>query len=58
MEQKNITLTIDNKIHKLMDGCELCEKCSLHDNCTNTSFIRCPAITLGGNYFVELKVEK
>jgi hypothetical protein len=57
MEQKNITLTIDGKMHKLMDGCELCEKCSLHDSCSSMSRL-CSAIALGGNYFVELKVEK
>ena len=59
---KDITLTIDGKMHKLMDGCEPCVKCSsqcsLHDFCSNTSLFLCPAIGLGGEYFVELKVEK
>ena len=54
----NITLTIDGKMHKLMKGCELCNKCSLHGFCSNTLLNLCPAIALGGAYFVELKVEK
>ena len=55
----NITLTIDGKIHKLMySGFARCYKCSLHDFCSNTSLFLCPAIGLGGDYFVELKVEK
>ena len=58
MEQKNITLTIDNKLHKLTDFYQPCEECSLHDDCIGTSFVRCPAIALGGESFVELKVEK
>lgn len=54
----NITLTIDGKIHKLMDGGLVpCSNCSLYDLCGNT-LKSCPAITLGGEYFVELKVEK
>ena len=54
---KDITLTINGKMHKLMDGCELCDKCSLQDSCSGMSGL-CPAIALGGDYFVELKVEK
>ena len=55
---KDITLTIDGKIHKLMyDRLVRCYKCSLHDFCGNR-LNPCPAITLGGEYFVELKVEK
>lgn len=54
---KDITITIDGKIHKLMDGCEPCEKCSLKDSCSSMSRL-CSAIALGGSYFVELKVEK
>lgn len=58
---KDITITIDGKIHKLMDGNEPCYKCSsqcsLQDSCGSLSSI-CPAIALGGDYFVELKVEK
>lgn len=58
MKQKNITLTIDNKIHKLMySGFARCYKCSLHDFCGN-SLKACPAFVLDGEYFVELKVEK
>ena len=54
----NITLTIDNKIHKLMySGLARCYKCSLHDFCGNSSKA-CPAFVLDGGYFVELKVEK
>lgn len=56
---KDITLTIDGKIHKLMDGCEfiLCYDCSLQDFCFN-NLSQCLAVELGGEYFVELKVEK
>lgn len=55
MEQKDITLTIDNKIHKLMYGEPVpCYNCSLHQFCGRD----CPALVLGGDYFVELKVEK
>ena len=58
MEQKDITLTIDGKMHKLVDDRLVpCSNCSLHDLCGNT-LKSCPAITLGGEYFVELKVEK
>ena len=58
MEQKNITLTIDGKMHKLMDGgLARCYKCSLYDFCSNSSKA-CPAFVLDGAYFVELKVEK
>jgi hypothetical protein len=56
--KKDITLTIDGKMHKLMDdGLVPCPKCSLHDFCGYT-LKACPAIGLGGEYFVELKVEK
>ena len=60
MEQKDITLTIDNKIHKLIySGLARCYKCSLHDFCfCGNSSKACPAFVLGGKYFVELKVEK
>lgn len=58
MEQKDITITIDNKIHKLMySGLARCYTCSLHDFCGNSSKA-CPAFVLDGKYFVELKVEK
>lgn len=59
MEQKNITLTIDGKIHKLMDSHKLipCSNCSLNDLC-HSKISLCPAETFGGEYFVELKVEK
>jgi hypothetical protein len=58
--EHNITLTIDGKIHKLMDGNEPCTKCSLNEVCFNNlnPSIACLAISLGGEYFVELKVEK
>ena len=56
MEQKDITLTIDGKMHKLMKGYELCNKCSLYHFCGKLQ--PCPAFALGGDYFVELKVEK
>lgn len=59
MEQKNITLTIDNKIHKLVHSkVRSCSNCSLHDFCDNLSLSPCPAHGLGGAFFVELKVEK
>lgn len=58
MNKKDITLTIDGKIHKLMDGdITPCDDCSLHNSCSSMSGL-CPAIALGGDYFVELKVEK
>lgn len=55
---KDITITIDGKMHKLMDdGLVPCPKCSLHDFCGYT-LKACPAVELGGEYFAELKVEK
>lgn len=53
---KDITLTIDGKMHKLMKGCGHCGKCSLYGFCEPLN--PCPAFGLGGEYFVELKVEK
>lgn len=59
MKQKNITLTIDDKIHKLMRGLEVCDKCSLYHFCEKLEVsVPCSAVGLGGDYFVELKVEK
>ena len=60
MEQKNITLTIDGKMHKLVDDVfALCPICSLYKFCKKLGCSApCPAIGLGGEYFVELKVEK
>jgi hypothetical protein len=58
MEQKNITLTIDGKIHKLICGAFApCSNCSLYKLCGG-KLTACPAFVLGGKYFVELKVEK
>lgn len=57
MEQKNITLTIDDKIHKLTDDLISCNECSLHDFCKYKQWYCC-AGALGGKSFVELKVEK
>lgn len=55
---KDITLTIDGKIHKLMDdGIVLCDECSLYHFCEERQN-PCPAFALGGDSFVELKVEK
>lgn len=56
--EHNITITIDDKIHKLTNIPKSCEECSLHDFCTNTLLNICPAIGFGGGSFVELKVEK
>lgn len=57
MEQKDITLTIDGKMHKLMYGLAPCTDCSLYQFCGG-KLSACPAAALGGEYFVELKVEK
>ena len=58
MEQKNITITINGKMHKLMEGGIVpCPNCSLYHFCGG-KLSACPAVALGGNYFVELKVEK
>ena len=56
---KDITLTIDGKIHKLLTNDRLvpCSNCSLNDLC-HSKISNCPADILGGEYFVELKVEK
>ena len=55
---KDITLIIEGKMHKLMEGCTFCcNKCSLYKFCDG-KLSACPATTLGGDYFVELKVEK
>lgn len=57
MEQKNITITIDGKMHKLMErGLVSCPECSLYYFCGRQ--FPCPAVALGGDHFVELKVEK
>jgi hypothetical protein len=58
MEQKDITLTIDGKMHKLMDDRLVpCPNCSLYKLCGG-KLVACPAVVLGGDHFVELKVEK
>ena len=58
MEQKNITITIDGKMHKLMErGLVSCPECSLYHFCGG-KLSACPAVALGGESFVELKVEK
>ena len=51
----NITITIDDKIYKLTDFNQFCTDCSLYDFCNTRC---CPAAALGGESFVELKVEK
>ena len=53
---KDITLTIDDKIHKLTDIPKSCEECSLHDVCKYKLYY-CSAGALGGKSFVELKVK-
>lgn len=57
---KDITLIIDGKMHKLMDsGLVPCSNCSLYQFCSGKLIDDyCPAGALGGEYFVELKVEK
>lgn len=55
--KKDITLTIDGKMHKLMDGLAPCPNCSLYKFCGG-KIAACLAAGLGGDYFVELKVEK
>lgn len=56
---KDITLTIDDKIHKLMRGLEVCDKCSLYYFCEKLEVsVPCPAVGLGGDYFVKLEIEK
>ena len=56
--EHNITLTIDGKMHKLVnDRLVPCTNCSLIDFCRSKKGL-CPADILGGDYFVELKVEK
>jgi hypothetical protein len=58
MEQKDITLTIDGKMHKLVYGALApCSNCSLYKLCGG-KLAACPAVVLGGDHFVELKVEK
>lgn len=55
---KDITLTIDGKMHKLMEsGLVPCTNCSLYQFCGG-KLSACPAAALGGESFVELKVEK
>jgi hypothetical protein len=58
--EHNITITIDDKIHKLIysDKVITCPNCSLHAFCNNNRLQDCPAVTLGGEYFVKFKVEK
>ena len=59
--EHNITVTIDDKVHKLVysDKLIVCAKCSLYHFCKElTVSIPCSAVALGGEYFVELKVEK
>jgi len=59
MEQKNITITIDDKIYKLTDDFLLCSECSLYHFCKKSgNSYPCPAHGLGGESFVEIKVEK
>jgi hypothetical protein len=55
----NITLTIDDKIHKLVHSDKLlpCTSCSLYSLCKELR-LPTPCVGLGGEYFVELKVEK
>jgi hypothetical protein len=56
---KNITITIDDKIHKLTDDLVFCSECSLYHFCKKLGHSApCPASGLGGESFVELKVEK
>jgi hypothetical protein len=56
--EHNITITIDGKIHKLVnDRLVPCTDCSLYQFCGG-KLAACPAVALGGEYFVELKVEK
>lgn len=57
--EHNITVTIDDKIYKLVYSNRhvSCHNCSLYMFCNNTSPF-CPAVGLGGEYFVELKIEK
>jgi hypothetical protein len=57
MEQKDITLTIDGKMHKLVYWLAPCPNCSLYKLCGG-KLTACPAAVLGGECFVELKVEK
>ena len=57
----NITLTINDKIHKLVHTNELtpCSNCSIYKFCKEVGIsVPCPATGLGGEYFVELKIEK
>lgn len=59
MEQKDITLTINDKVHKLVDDLLLCKECSLYHFCRKIGLLSpCPAAALGGEGFVELKIEK
>ena len=55
--EHNITITIDDKIHKLTDDLISCNECSLYYHCRKIES-SCPACGLGGESFVELKVEK
>ena len=57
MKKRNITITIDGKMHKLMNGSVPCSNCSLHDFCDG-KLTACPAAALGGEYFVKLEIEK
>jgi hypothetical protein len=51
---KDITITIDDKIHKLTDDL-VCSECSLYHLCEKLGYsYSCPA----NGRFVELRVEK
>lgn len=56
----NITITIDDEIHKLIYTNEPtpCGSCSFYKFCKELISRPCPANGLGGEYFVELKIEK
>lgn len=57
---RDIKLEIDGKLHKLMDSDRIvvCSNCSLNNFCENICKAWCIAGILGGEYFVELNVEK
>ena len=57
--EHNITITIDDKIHKLINDYIICKDCSLYHFCRKLGLpAPCPATGLGGEGFVELKIEK
>ena len=56
---KDAKLEIDGKLHKLIyDDSKPCTECSLNDFCEKNCGDWCVACDLGGQYFVELNVEK